>query len=405
MKLNLTFEEAQELMLSHCGVVEAETVALSSAGRRILAQDIRAVASIPPFPRSPYDGYAFRAADSAGASRESPVILKVIEVIAAGQTPQKKIVPGAAARIMTGAPIPQGADAVIMYENTEFDEKTVKIFSAASEGMDIAPVGEDVTAGALLAHKGDLIDPALAGSLAAQGLARVSVHKRPKVGIISTGNELVEADQPISGGAIRNNTRYALEAASVRAGAEPIYLGRARDEVEEIAAIIERGLQSCEMIFISGGVSVGDYDFTPAAMASIGAKILARGLRLKPGGACAYGLKDDRLIFGLSGNPASALINFYCIAWPCLRKLCGYNQIPPKRTRVILTDGFNKKSPNARIISGRLDYSDGVLKMKPSVIQGNAILRSLIGCDVMAVIPAGSPPAPAGTTLEAFLID
>ncbi|UQZ88922.1 molybdopterin molybdenumtransferase MoeA [Deltaproteobacteria bacterium Smac51] len=404
MEKNIPFEQAREIMLANCPVAGAENAPLSGSMGRILAEDVLAVTDIPPFPRSPFDGYAFRAADSAGASRQNPVTLRIIEEIPAGSTPSKAIIAGTAAKILTGAPIPDGADTVVMYELTEFTDDFVKIFSMAAPGTDIVPAGEDVQAGMVLAKKGDLIDPALAGSLASQGIAAMLVYQRPKVGIISTGSELVEADQPISGGSIRNSNRYALEAACAGIGAEPVYLGRADDNTDEIAALIGKGLESCLMVFTSGGVSVGDYDFTPAAMELAGAEVLVRGLRLKPGGACAYGVKDGRLIFGLSGNPSSAMTNFYAVALPCLRKLCGHRRFLPRMTKVTLIDSFNKKSPNTRIISGRLDISDGTVRMRASVMQGNSILRTLVGCDVMAVIPAGSPPLAAGTVLDAYLL-
>jgi molybdopterin molybdotransferase len=289
-----------------------------------------------------------------------------------------------------------------MYELTEFTENYVKIFSPASPGSDIVPAGEDVRAGTVLARKGDLIDPALAGSLAAQGVCELLLYQRPRVGIISTGNELVEPDQPISGASIRNSNRYALAAACAGLGAEPVYLGRAGDDAEAIAALIEKGLETCLMVFTSGGVSVGDYDFTPAAMELAGAEILVRGLRLKPGGACAYGHKNGRLVFGLSGNPVSAMTNFYAVAMPCLRKACGRRYFMPRQTRVTLADSFSKKSPNTRIICGRLDISDSTVRMRAGAAQGNALLRTLVGCDLMAVIPAGSPPLAAGTVLEAY---
>ncbi len=404
MEQNISFEEARDLLLTGLTAVLSEVLPLSSAHGRILAEDIRALTDMPPFARSPYDGYAFRAVDSLGAARQTPVTLEIVEEIPAGSMPTRRIGPGQAAKILTGAPIPEGADAVVMYELTEFTPLAVTLFSPADPGLSIVPAGEDFQAGALIAGRGERIDPALAGSLAAQGIAQVPVFKKPLAGIISTGSELVEADQPISGGSIRNSNRYALESALGQAGAEPVYLGRARDEVEEIAALIDRGLATCDVIFTSGGVSVGDYDLTPAAMEKVGAEILVRGLRLKPGGACAYARKNGKLIFGLSGNPASAMTNFFAVALPALRRLGGLASVALKPTRVILTDSFNKKSPNTRLIIGRLDLSDGQVRMRASMVQGNAILKSLIGCDVVAVVPAGSPPLPAGTVLEAFLL-
>lgn len=397
-------EQARELMLARCGVVEAESLPLSEAMGRILAEDILASDNVPPFAKSPYDGYAFRAADSTGASRDHPVALTVLETVAAGSIPSREITPGTASRIMTGAPIPEGADTVVMYEVTDFTDATVTIYSAASPGRDIVPAGEDIRAGTRIAGRGDLIDPGLAGSLASLGFARLEVFRKPKVGLISTGNEVVEADQPVSGAFIRNSNRYALAAACAKAGTEPVYLGRAGDVVEDIAALMIEGLETCDLVCSTGGVSVGDFDLTPAALEIIGAEITVRGVRIKPGGACAYGIKGGKPLFGLSGNPSSALLNFYAIAWPCLRKLSGRSQVMPPSTKVTLADAFNKKSPNTRLITGRLDLSDGVVRMRVTAVQGNAILRTLIGCDVMAVIPAGSPPLPAGTVLEAWLL-
>ena len=402
--MNMAIDQARELMLARCGVVGAESVPLAEAMGRVLAEDVLAADDVPPFAKSPYDGYAFRAVDSADASRDHPVTLTVLETVAAGSMPSRVIVPGTAARIMTGAPIPEGADTVVMYELTDFTDRTVTLYAAASPGNDIVPAGEDIRAGARIANRGDVIDPGLAGSLASVGTSRLKVFRMPRVGLISTGNEVVEADQPVTGAFIRNSNRYALAAACARAGAEPVYLGRVGDVVEDIAALMSQGLETCDVVFSTGGVSVGDFDLTPAALEMIGAEITVRGVRMKPGGACAYGIRDGKLLFGLSGNPSSALINFYALAWPCLRKLSGRGQIMPPPTRVTLADAFNKKSPNTRLITGRLDLSDGVVRMRVTTVQGNAILRTLIGCDVLAVIPAGSPPLPAGTVLDAWLL-
>jgi molybdopterin molybdotransferase len=404
LRTNISLEEAQALVLDRCVPVEAEAAPLAAAHGRVLAADVLAAADVPPFDRSPYDGYAFMAADSVDASRDKPLTLKVVEEIPAGSVPGRKIVSGTAAKILTGAPIPEGADAVVMYEVTEFTESSVTIFSPAYPGMDVVQAGEDVRRGVRLAERGDLIDPALAGALAAQGFSELTVFRKPKAGIISTGSELAEAGQPLAGGLIRNSNRYALAAACAAAGLIPAYLGLARDRAGEIAALMERGLAACDVIFSTGGVSVGDYDLTPAALDLVGAETLARGVRLKPGGACAYGQKDGKLIFCLSGNPASAMTNFYAVALPCLRKLCGQARFGHRLIKAVLKDSFNKKSPQTRLISGRLDLSDGTARLSAVTVRGNAVLRTLIGCDAMAIIPAGSPPLPAGTVLEAYLL-
>lgn len=404
LKTDVPFETALDLMLSLGRTVEAERLDLTGLPGRILAEDVRAIIDIPPFDNSPYDGYAFRAADSANASEDTPVTLRVVEEIPAGSISERRLEPGTAAKILTGAPLPEGADTVVKFEAANFTAEAVTIFSRFRPGQDVIATGEDVRAGVPLGWKGEIVDPALAGSLAAQGLTSLMVYRKPRVGIISTGSELVEPGQPISGGTIRNSNRYVLEAAVAMAGAEPVFLGSARDEADSIAALISRGLAECDLIISTGGVSVGDYDLTPEALEMAGATVMVRGVRLKPGGACAYGEKGGRLVFCLSGRPASALVNFYAVVLPCLRRLCGHRNHRPPMLKVELVDGFPKKSPETRIIRGRLDFSSGRVRMRVPSEQGNCVLHSLIGCDVMAVIPAGSPPLTAGTTLDGYLI-
>lgn len=403
MLTTIPYDEARELMLGVVQPVGLEPVALPDADGRVLAEDIVAETDIPPFARSPFDGYAFRMQDSAGASKEHPVTLKITEEIPAGHFPQKEVTAGTAAKILTGGPIPSGADTVVKYEETEFTAETVTLF-APSLRRDIIEAGEDVTKGALLAQAGDRVDPALYGTLAAQGVTRPKVYKIPRVGILSTGSELVEADEPISGGKIRNTNRYMLEAACRAAGLEPVSLGIAGDSVEAIAQLIARGLENCDALISTGGVSVGDYDLTPAAMKEAGAEILVRKIAVKPGGACAYGVKGGKALFCLSGNPMASLTNFYAVALPCLRKLAGLREYHNKTITVKLSGPFGKPSHSVRLLRGRLDLTSGEALMKP-VGQGNAMLHEMIGCDVLAVVPAGSPKLSAGTALQAYLLN
>lgn len=398
------YETARDLLLTRVEPVEAEEIPLEEAAGRILAADLAAEEDVPPFDRSPYDGYAFRSADTAEASREHPVTLAVTEEIAAGQVPSKPVTPGMAARVMTGAPIPEGADAVCMFEKTVFTEAEVTLFAAFRPGENIVRRGEDVRRGAVLARAGDPIDAGTAGTLAAQGIARPSVRRRIRVGLISTGDEVTEVDAPAEPGKIRNSNRYTLTAALARAGAEPVWLGLAGDDTERIAALIREGARRCDALVLTGGVSVGDYDLTPAAMDAAGCETLFRGAAIKPGMACAYGMLAGKPVCALSGNPASSLTNFYVIALPALRKLAGCREPVPAPITVTLRDGFGKKSPAVRFLRGRLDLTDGTVRMALPADQGNVVLSSGIGCDVMAVVPAGSGKLEAGTALKGFLL-
>ena len=363
-----------------------------------------AVADVPPFDRSPYDGYAFRAEDVEHASKENPVTLTVIEEVPAGAVPTKICTTNTAVKILTGAPIPAGADTVINYEKTSFTAETVTLYAPIKAGSNIVYTGEDVKAGTVLAKAGQKIDTGVAGTLAAQGITHPLVYRKPKVGIISTGNEVYEVGQELAPGKIYNSNRYTLMTIMREIGCEPIYLGAAKDTAEDICRALTKGLESCDAILTTGGVSVGDYDCTPAAMELAGAEILFRGVDLKPGMACAYAVKNGTLICGLSGNPASALTNLHAVALPALRKLTGRNDYESKEITVQLANGFKKKSPATRLLRGTLDLSDGTVKLHLPKDQGNVILSSVIGCDAMAIVPAGSGPVGAGTILKGFLL-
>ncbi len=401
---DLDYEKAREVLLGAACTVGTERVKLSECAGRVLAQELIAEDNVPAFDRSPYDGYALRSADTAYATRKNPVRLAITEEIPAGSVASKALRPGFAAKILTGAPIPEGADAVIMFEKTEFTAECVSVFEPVKPGDNIVTAGEDVKKGEMLASPGDIIDPALAGTLAAQGVAEPLVYKKPRVAVISTGSELVEADCAPAPGKIRNTNRYTFEAALRRIGCEPVYMGIAGDGVETIADMLNKALEGCDAVLTTGGVSVGDYDLTPAAMEKCGAEILIRGVKMKPGMACAYAERGGKLIFGLSGNPASSLTSFYAVAAPALRKLCGRADCLPRVFSVGVSVEFKKKSPVTRFLRGRLYIDGSRARMELSSRQGNAVLSSAIGCDMMAIVPAGTPPLSGESTLKGFLV-
>lgn len=401
---NVSWTEARDLLLSRARPVGAENAALDECGGRVLAFDLRAAEDVPPFDRSAYDGYAFRASDAAQASRERPVTLKITETVPAGSLASVPVTPGFAAHLMTGAQIPEGADCAVKFESTSFTETEVTLFSPAKQGDGIVRRGEDVRAGSLLAERGTVIDAGLAGTLAAQGIARALVYRQPVIGLISTGSELVEADEAQSAGKIRNANRASFAALLRREGCRVNYLGLAGDEAADIAALIARGLHDCDAVILTGGVSVGDWDVTPEAMERAGAEILLRGVDMKPGMACAYGMAAGKPVLGLSGNPASALTNFCACALPALRRICGRRDALPQPVAARLLRDFKKKSPSTRFLRGRLRLEDGNAGFDASGDQGNVILSSAIGCDAYLLIPAGSGPVAAGTVLKGFII-
>ena len=400
----ISYSDARDLLVRLAKPVDTQKIALAEASGRILAQDVPAKENVPPFDRSPYDGYAFRAEDTALASADHPVTLKVLEEIPAGAVSHYPVTKGCAVKVLTGAPIPAGADAVTMFERTEFTKDTVTIFAPSKSGSNIVHTGEDVRIGQVLAEAGTRIDPGLAGTLASQNIPAPLVYRIPRVGIISTGSELLEVGDEMQPGKIYNSNRYTLSTTLAQLGCEPVILGQAVDRTEEICALIQKGLSECDALLLTGGVSVGDYDLTPAAMEMAGVETLFRGVDLKPGMACAYGIKDGKLVCGLSGNPASSITNFWAVAAPALKKLSGRTDCIPSEITVKLVNGFTKKNPGTRVLRGMLDLADGTVRMRVPKEQGNVVLSSTIGCNVMAIVPPGSGPLPDGALLKGFLI-
>ena len=404
MKTNMNYQEARDLLLTLTKPLKTETAELCKCSGRILAADLCAAENVPAFDRSPYDGYALRAEDTENASREHPLVLQILEEIPAGNVPTKNIVPGTAAKILTGAPIPEGATAVIMYEKTEFTAEMVKIFETLKNGDNIVRAGEDVKKGELLAGKGSVIDPGLLGTLAAQGIAHPEVYKEPLVGIISTGSELVDVEEEIPEGKIRNSNRYTFTAALQKDRCKTEFLGIAGDSAEEIAYLIAKGLEMCDMLLLTGGVSAGDYDLTPQAMEMAGCELLVKGVQLKPGMACCFGTAKGKLVCALSGNPSSALTNYYAVVQPAVKKMTGLAEYLPEEITLTLGNAFRKKVKGVRLLKGRLKIENGKAVMYLPSGQGNVMISSSIGCDVMAIVSGADGPLEAGTEVKGFLV-
>ena len=403
----LSCEEARKRLLQFTGPVGTEKVRLPDCFGRILAEDIRAAVDVPDWPRSAFDGYAFRAADTSSASPETPVTLHILEEVPAGKVPETRLTEGTAVRILTGAMLPEGADSVEMFEKTEFTETSVTLFHPGRPGNNVVPRGEDAVRGQLLAAKGTKIDPGLMGVFASQGLREIPVFRIPKVGVISTGTEVVELGSVLPRGKIYNSNRALFEGELRKLGVRPVRVGIARDSVREIRELLELALDTCDAVLLTGGVSVGAYDLTGKAIVEAGGEPLFSGVAMKPGKACFYAVRDGKMICALSGNPASAMTNYHAVAKAGLKRLCGWNQGDcfPAEIRVALKEDFPKKSKTERCVRGRLDLSDGTVRIDVPKQQKNSALSSTVGCDVMAVIPAGSGPLPAGTVLQGHLMN
>ena len=399
-----SFYKVREKLLSYIKPLEKEECMLKECLGRVLAQEVTAKMNVPPFSRSAYDGYALRARDTEQASAENPVSFKILEELRAGEMPHDPVTKQEAVKLLTGAAIPPGADAVIKYEVTKYTKKQVTIYEPLKSGSNIIKEGEDIRQGRRLAGQGEVIDPGLVGTLASQNIGSVIVYRVPKIGILSTGKELLKVGAKAEPGKIYDSNQYSLSAAVINLGCSPVILGMAADDPKGIAQKLEQGLTCCDLLIVTGGVSAGDYDLTPKAMEMTGLQLLQKGVDLKPGMACAYGIKEGKMVCALSGNPAAAITNFHVLVSPVIRKLKGERTYLREEFSVRLLDSFPKNSPGTRILRGKLEISNCQAGIRIPKDQGNAVLSSTIGNNLYAIVEAGSGPLEEGSILKGFLI-
>ncbi len=328
----ISADQALEIVLQNVAPLGVERAPILDASGRVLGEDIRSPRDIPGFDNSAMDGYAVRAADVAAASEEKPVRLAVVETVGAGQMPTRRIEAGQATRTMTGAPIAEGADAIVQVERTRGSGDVVEIMAPAPERSFIRPRGEDLRAGELVIAAGKVLAPADLGMLAAVNRAMVEVVRRPRVAIVSTGDELVDVDEAPSGAQIVNSSAYALAGAIGEAGGEPAILKVARDTPEEIAARLSEAMQF-DVVLSTGGVSVGQFDHVKGALDELGMRQLFHGVAQRPGRPLKFGTVGYRPIFGLPGNPVSTMVCFYLYARPAILKMAGRRRVGLPRVK------------------------------------------------------------------------
>ncbi len=405
MRKQIPADDARDLLLSQPAAPRIERMRLADAAGRVLAETVTAHMALPPFDKSPYDGYALRAEDTADASPAHPVTLSLTEEIPAGSAPQLPVGPGQAAKILTGAPIPPGADVTVKYEKTVFTDRSVTLTAPLKPDTDIVRTGEDIAPGDVLAEAGTVIDPAVCAMLAGQGMTEAPVFVRPRVHLIATGSELAAPGQALAAAQIYDTNTALLTGYLTRLGIEVTDGGILPDESETIASAIECALAGSDLVITTGGASVGDYDWSVRTAEMIGAEVLFWKTAMKPGGSIMAAVRDGKVILGLSGNPGAAVIGLHRIAMPYLKKLCGRAAVLPTALEAYLARDFGKKSPQLRMVRGHLDFSEGRVLFCAHDGQGNGAVRSLAGCDAFAEIPAGSPPLRAGTKVRVYRLD
>jgi putative molybdopterin biosynthesis protein len=322
----LTLEEARQVIQQHFEAkpLGVEEIPLIEACNRVLAENITAPLDIPPFNRSTVDGYAVKAEDTFGAEENHPVKLKLCGTVNVGEMPKITVEHGKAAEIMTGAPIPEGADAVVMAEHTERKNGEIHVYSAVAKDENIMKAGADMKKGEVVLKMGALLGAREIGALAAVGLAKVKVYKVPRVAVLSTGAEVTEPGKPLTPGKIYDINAYSLSAAVLESGGKPVYMGVFPDDAAEIEKALKKALASADMVITSGGVSVGPKDVIPKTLGLLGKPgLIVCGIATKPGKPTTVALVDGKLVFSLPGHPTSALFIFHILARPILEGLAG----------------------------------------------------------------------------------
>jgi molybdopterin molybdotransferase len=400
----VTVDEALEKILSHIHSLGFEKVSILDALGRVNAEDIRANRNIPPLDNSAMDGYALRFEDVQNASQEYPIRLEVIEDLPAGFISKKKIERGKAIRIMTGAPVPKGADTVIPVEETKKEDKSVLIFKAFPRGEHIRKSGEDVKKGDRVISKGDTIRPAEVGMLASVGRSFVSVYQRPLVAILCTGDELVDVDGELDEVKIISSNSYTLAAQVKDCGAIPLQLGIAKDLKEEIEEKLRQGIRA-DVLISSAGISVGDYDFVKDVMKNLGMKMVFWKVAMRPGQPLAFGTIGEKPVFGLPGNPVSSMISFEQFVRPSLLKMMGCRQLFRPALEAILKEEIKKTAGRRYFIRGSVSFEKGQYFVSTTGEQGSGILRSMVRANGLIVIPEDQEMVRAGEKVKVQLLD
>jgi len=380
-------EDALQIVLNAVPVLGMEKVGLLESLGRVLADDIIAERDNPPWDNSAMDGFAVRYEDIKQAhSITTPTLLQVIEDVPAGKFPAKSVGKGEAIRIMTGAPIPDGADTVLKVEDTENTPTTVKVFKEESKGANIRPKGEDVQKGGCIIPKGKAIRPAEAGMLAILAKPFVCVYQRPRVAILSTGDELADLDERFSEEKIVNSNSYGIAADVQEAGGLPILLGIAKDHPDDLKAKIRQGLNA-DMLVLSGGVSMGDYDFTKPVFKELGGEMNFWKLAIRPGQPVAFGKIGKTLAFGLPGNPVSSMVTFEQLVRPAMLKMAGHQVLTRPVVQAIFQERFSKHPDRRHFLRGVLWMENGMLMVRTTGPQGSGILTSMVKANGLIDIP------------------
>ncbi len=399
----VTVEEALDAVLDAVQALPVEPVPIEAALGRVAAEEVRAVSPVPPFDNSAMDGFAVRAEDVATASPQAPVELPLVGESRAGRPSDRPVEAGEAVAISTGALLPDGADSVVRLEDTERDASRVRILRSPEVGQNVRRAGEDLREGEVAIESGRVLGPAELGVLASVGRGSLDCHRRPTVAVLVTGDELTDPEEPLAAGQIHDTNSHAVPALARLAGAQVTSIERVADEEHAVRSALEKAL-GADVVVVSGGVSVGPHDHVRPALADLGVEQRFWGVALKPGRPTWFGTQDPSgLVFGLPGNPVSAMVTFLLLVRPALLSLAGARE-NSLRSAAVLDEPYPKSPGRAHAIRCRLRLTDDGWHVRPTKDQGSHVLSSMLGADCLALIPTDAASLDAGARVEIELL-
>ncbi|MED5245990.1 MULTISPECIES: gephyrin-like molybdotransferase Glp [Priestia] len=389
----ISIPEAIEKVMTYKRKGSIERVSITESYGRYLGEDIIADQNVPHFNKSLYDGFAVRAQDCVEVSSEHPVEFEVVGEIGAGSVFEEELKPFQAVRIMTGAQVPHSCDAVVMLEVTKSYEKEGKTYMAlsrrASKWEHIALKGEETKKGDVLVSKGTRINPGVTAFLATFGYADVAVVKQPIVGVLTTGSELLDVNEPLEPGKIRNSNSYMALAQIVRSGGIPKYLGKLEDDFDRCYEAVEKALEEVDILLTTGGVSVGDYDYLPAIYKKLGANVLFNKIAMRPGSVTTVAERNGQLLFGLSGNPSACYVGFELFVRPIVRSFLHSPAPHLHKTKAVLNGRFKEPNAFTRMVRGEITDEGGRLLVTPVGMDKSGAISSLAAANGLIVLPGG----------------
>lgn len=397
----LRIEDALDIILQHTPILDEEEVRLEASLGRILRRDCASDLDLPPFDRARMDGYALLAADTETAIYGRPVRLRAIGEAAAGKAFESQVSSGEAVRIMTGAPVPQGADAVEKIEVIRvMDEGVIEIEAPVKSGQFITARGVEARAGDVVAVSGERVTPQVAATLASFGHARLKVSRRPRLALLSTGSELVEVDEKPGPSQIRNSNTFSLAGYAELAGARVSITGIVRDDFDATREAIADALSKSDVVMLSGGVSMGDYDLVKPALRALGAEILVEQVAMHPGKPTVFAKLGEKVAFGLPGNPVSVAVSFHLFARPALLKMQGAGGVHPPRMKAYASRSVKGAPPRRSHQPARLVIRDGRAEAEPLKWSGSSDLVAFMRADCLIVVPEDRKSLNEGELVE-----